>query len=488
MKKINPNKWIQLRKRAARNHPFVLSLMFDYLVTNRIVDIYGSPPIEHIHFFEGGEFNAQFFPVRTINNFGKSIIRKIVKDVKFTPFLISRAKKIAKRMAIDLNKLEEINLKKISDKKLYQLYLKFVNYYRRLALFSIPLWLLGEQGLSAELKKILEKKKIREPQLSKISTTLTSPTVLLFITREEIETLKLAQKVKKKINITKDLKRLANYYGFFSYDYSGPKIKKATNYLKEIKKLAKKPELAKEILKKQNYFKRLKRQQKEIFKKLRFNQGEKNIAIALQHAAILQDLRKECNSLFNFKTEILLKKVGRRLDIDFQLARYILPNEMKEILKSRKADREFLRTRRKLCVIYGRNEKSEIYTGKEMKPFLIFLKDQKVERVSEINGQVASVGWAKGRARVIKIEKEVRRFKKGEILVTPMTMPGFMPAIQKSAAIVTDEGGITCHAAIVSRELSIPCIIGTKIATKVLKDGDLVEIDADKGVVKILKK
>ena len=68
-----------------------------------------------------------------------------------------------------------------------------------------------------------------------------------------------------------------------------------------------------------------------------------------------------------------------------------------------------------------------------------------------------------------------------------MTTPDFVPAMEKAAAIVTDRGGILCHAAIVSREMSKPCIIGTKIATKVLKDGDLVEVDADKGVVRKIK-
>jgi len=67
-----------------------------------------------------------------------------------------------------------------------------------------------------------------------------------------------------------------------------------------------------------------------------------------------------------------------------------------------------------------------------------------------------------------------------------MTRPEHIVAMKKAKAIVTNEGGITCHAAIVSRELGIPCIIGTKIATKVLKDGDLVEVDAGQGIVKIL--
>ena len=76
----------------------------------------------------------------------------------------------------------------------------------------------------------------------------------------------------------------------------------------------------------------------------------------------------------------------------------------------------------------------------------------------------------------------------GDILVSPMTRPELMPAVKRAAAIVTDEGGITCHAAIVSRELGIPCIIGTKNATRILKDGDKVEVDANHGVVKILKR
>ncbi len=80
------------------------------------------------------------------------------------------------------------------------------------------------------------------------------------------------------------------------------------------------------------------------------------------------------------------------------------------------------------------------------------------------------------------------QMKEGDILVAGQTRPFFMPAIRKAGAIVTDEGGITSHAAIVARELKKPCVIGTRIATEVLKDGDLVEVDADNGVVKILKK
>ena len=77
------------------------------------------------------------------------------------------------------------------------------------------------------------------------------------------------------------------------------------------------------------------------------------------------------------------------------------------------------------------------------------------------------------------------KVKKGEILVTTMTSPDFVPAMKLAAAIVTDRGGITSHAAIVSRELGIACIVGTERATKILKDGDLVEVDANEGTIRV---
>ena len=108
------------------------------------------------------------------------------------------------------------------------------------------------------------------------------------------------------------------------------------------------------------------------------------------------------------------------------------------------------------------------------------------ERVKEINGMTACKGLARGRAKIVLNASEQKKVRAGDILVARMTTPDFVPSMKRAAAFITDEGGITCHAAIISRELGKPCIIGTKIATKVLKDGDLVEVDADRGIVKIL--
>lgn len=110
------------------------------------------------------------------------------------------------------------------------------------------------------------------------------------------------------------------------------------------------------------------------------------------------------------------------------------------------------------------------------------------EDVREILGQVAMKGVAQGKVRVLHKKSEIKNLLQGEILVTAMTTPDYLPAMNKAGAFVTDEGGITCHAAIVAREMKKPCIIGTKIATQVLKDGDLVEVDAHSGVVTIVER
>lgn len=109
------------------------------------------------------------------------------------------------------------------------------------------------------------------------------------------------------------------------------------------------------------------------------------------------------------------------------------------------------------------------------------------ERKILVQGLPASPGVAIGRVHVIPTVDKINEFKKGEILVTEMTAPDWVPAMRKASAIITNSGGMTCHAAIVSRELGIPCIVGTASrgapATEVLKDGMMVTVDAKLGVV-----
>lgn len=113
--------------------------------------------------------------------------------------------------------------------------------------------------------------------------------------------------------------------------------------------------------------------------------------------------------------------------------------------------------------------------------------EEETHKGGDLVGTVAfNGGIVRGKAMQIHAIEQVPHFKPGRVLISPMTIPDFVPALKKAVAVVTDEGGITCHAAIVSRELRIPCVIGTKFATKLFKDGDLLEVDTRKGVVRKL--
>ncbi len=133
---------------------------------------------------------------------------------------------------------------------------------------------------------------------------------------------------------------------------------------------------------------------------------------------------------------------------------------------------------------YGIDDRIYILQSRAV-TFLESRREETSKSESEIlvRGLVASPGVATGTVKIVKNISEAGKVRKGDILVTEMTSPDFVPVMEKSAAIVTDRGGATCHAAIVSRELGIPCIVGTTDATHKLKEGSIVTVDAFRGVV-----
>ncbi len=133
-------------------------------------------------------------------------------------------------------------------------------------------------------------------------------------------------------------------------------------------------------------------------------------------------------------------------------------------------------------------EKGKIYIVQSRPITTIKGKKEEVVETEEegevlVKGLGASPGIGVGKVKIILSEKEIGRVEEGDVLVTTMTTPDMVPAMRRASAIVTDEGGMTCHAAIVSRELGVPAVVGTGNATKVLKDGMIVTVDGDKGVV-----
>ncbi len=149
---------------------------------------------------------------------------------------------------------------------------------------------------------------------------------------------------------------------------------------------------------------------------------------------------------------------------------------------------EELKKRKEGYIYYNHN----IYYKNELNCFLkkfgfMILDEEKYEVKKIIEGNSAYCGKVKAKVKKIFEVNQIDKIKEGDVLVASMTTPDLILAMKKASAFVTDEGGLVCHAAIMAREMRKPCIIGTKIATQVLKDGDLVEVDADEGVVRILE-
>lgn len=141
-----------------------------------------------------------------------------------------------------------------------------------------------------------------------------------------------------------------------------------------------------------------------------------------------------------------------------------------------------------------RDEKSVIIGDKTFFKFFTGSAADQVEKLTAQNqnakvvkGTTGFAGKVTGVVRIVTDPKKSRGFKKGEILVTGATRPEFLPIMHKAAAFITDAGGILSHAAITAREMKKPCVIGTKNGTKIFKTGDLVKVDAGKGIVKKLK-
>ncbi len=143
-----------------------------------------------------------------------------------------------------------------------------------------------------------------------------------------------------------------------------------------------------------------------------------------------------------------------------------------------------LRERFDFSIVTFDARETHIVSGKEARTLLSELAlEQDVPDTDCLFGKSAYPGKVSGRARIVLRPEEADSVLEGEILITTMTRPEWVTAMKKAAAIVTDTGGLLCHAAIISRELKKPCIIGTVHATRVFKNGDLVEVDADRGAV-----
>lgn len=405
------------------------------------------------------------------------------------------------------------DLTKTSAKKLVELWNKFDIWQGNIYAIGTTIPVLDFQGFSyveGFLKDYLSKH-FSENDFKKYYSLFTKPTANSFAQDQEEDLLRLMKKywhqkdwridvadkdieelTKKYSGFIKDLERHTAKHSWVYYSYNGPEFTE-NNFLDFVKDYLRKNQDPDDILVAADFKKKdIEEQKKIFFSKFKPNSYEKDM---LELAGIFvwgKPRRKDYQSKSYFHAKKLQLEVAKRLNLSLEQIRYAPFDMIKNcLLRNQEPDTRIINSIKKFHVIFPKPDGSVVFLhGKDAYDF-----DKKVKRphkmttgdTHEINGVVACPGKAKGEVKIVNDIPDIPKMAYGNILVSISTTPNIVTAMKKAAAIVTNEGGLTCHAAIVSRELNIPCIVGTKIATQVLKDGDRVEVDANRGIVKKVK-
>jgi phosphohistidine swiveling domain-containing protein len=246
-----------------------------------------------------------------------------------------------------------------------------------------------------------------------------------------------------------------------------------------------------ELKKMDEYVEKTSYQKNQINKEYPFLKKDKKLLKFLELSNKLvkyHDIRKEVQMKGNYWSYQVFSEISKKINIEEELLGWCEASEVSDILNGKKFDRNELKNRSSNFIYIYQNGKGLKLSGGDAKKKYEEIMGSMDQTTGDLQGLGASPGKVTGHAFVARTSQDALKIEAGQILVTGMTTPDFVPAMNKAVAIVTDEGGITCHAAIICRELKIPCIVGAKYATRIIKTGDTIEVLANHGVVKILKK
>lgn len=343
-----------------------------------------------------------------------------------------------------------------------------------------------EQWITSELEEYVKKYSL---DYHETVALLTSPIVLSFITEEEIDHLQLAIKSKTS-NVDELVKRHQEKYFWVQNNYADIHVIDVDFFREKVSEAAKLS--TSEIEAKMHELKtapaETQRKKEDLFEKHQPSPLLKKYIEIVEKFAEMQDVRKSFVLRANHYHKLFLEKVGQEFSHPLDNLWFYSWRELKKVISSKTflPDSEIEKRKEMIVAVESKNEKI-ILSGSEANFFYSQLQED-VSKVTTFSGLVAQVGKAQGKVKIVLKSEDIGKVSEGDILVSSMTRPEMTPAMKKAVAFVTDEGGITSHAAIIARELRKPCIIGTKIATKVLHDGDEVEVNADENIVNIIRK
>ncbi len=230
----------------------------------------------------------------------------------------------------------------------------------------------------------------------------------------------------------------------------------------------------------------------EVINKLNPSEDEKKWIELAPYMVFYKDWRDDLRRQQVYNWSLLFDKLANYFNIDRFDIGYLSLDELNKAISNDVIDRDLIKERKNGdCVVTLEVDTRKIFVINPPMPLAYKEIIDEVEQENSehvVRGRIAQPGVVRGLVRVVRSFHDIKHVIQGDILVANTTHPNYLPAMQKAAAFITNEGGTISHAAIVAREMKKPCIVGTKNATKLLKNGDIVEVNADEGVVTIINK
>lgn len=480
-----------------------------------------------------------YFDKKDAYEVGQNLVDKFVANPKFMQEVNKNIEKWSDKLVAYCKKLPEDNLEKLSDKKLWELYKKHedihTDYYRY---GWIPVAAdMFHNNLTEKGKAKLRTLDIKKDDMAETLMLLTEPTRPSLIKIEEDEIKELAAKVQadsKQFKLFKTLFKKfkeedVKLFGLYTHspeyeakfeekvrtliDKINPDIIKALekhyekyfytkflfteeqgvynfeHYLKKLVRMVNNDSnIAKTIKEENKDIEKIISKRDNLIKNLKLSAKDKLFFDQWGEFMITKIYRRYAQLFALYRMVPVVEEIGRRLGLSIKETKFMTTEEIYSALFKNVINKDEIKKRVPFSLYYADKTEHVFYSGQQAKQAAELVQYEKIEEVSEINGQCGARGHTKGRVKIVNVIADMQKMQLGDVLVSIATQPDLLPAMKKASAFVTDQGGVTSHAAIVAREMKTPCVIATKIATKVLKDGDLVEVDADKGMVKIIEK
>lgn len=453
----------------------------------RISEVYKSYLNSYHHYYTKDGVRV-FYPEKEWQKFSRDITQRLVNDSLFFNSLDQKQK----RRGLKLYEISNEILKSSQDKSLSQL----LNLYQKIRdkwvdynIYNMPSWLVAVDNL----KNVLESKflshvpvKKREEFFQPIKESLSF--------KEEKDFCYLAKKLSsntknRSVLLDKYSRQLSEKFGWLPVSYDVNNFWDKDFYKNKFLGIL--PKGKKFITLRHQELLLASSKRKERFKSVlrvyKINKSVKRLFNIFQKLYIFQDERKHYTFLSHLAWEHTARSIAEKLDVDYLVMKYLTLEEIRDNYSNRNQLKEIFQSRYKKSLLFDGyfNKKVKIIEGvKAKRRFDELVKSD--DQYELLSGQVANKTKNRrinGKVKILLSSREVKYFPKNCILVTTMTSPDYIEALRRAKAVITDEGGVTCHAAILSRELKIPSIIGTKKATQILKDGEMISMDLESGYI-----